>query len=245
MAQLRIHPLPLLKIPLSPVKMVYSVDIAEPSEIYAYIWYIEGTKERILVDAGASVETCASQGVPAEHIASPSKALKKVGITPDEVDLVIYTHLHIDHAELGQLYKNARFIVQKAELEAAFNPHPIEAPPYVSKSALDGLDFEVINGDTQVVEGVRILSTPGHSRGGQSPLVDTERGKVIISGLCTIRSNFEPPETVAKSMPVIPPWLHLDVREAYDSLMRIKDEADIIFPLHDAEFALRDTDTFP
>jgi N-acyl homoserine lactone hydrolase len=241
MAPLKIHPLPLLKLPGHPGRLMYLVDIAEPSEVYAYIWYIEGTKERILVDAGAAAEKMLSKGLPVEQIASPDEALKKVGITPDEIDLVICTHLHIDHNELGRLYKNARFIVQKAELEATLNPHPVEAPPCVPKDALDGLDFEVVDGDTQVVEGVRILSTPGHSRGGQSPLIETEMGKVIISGLCTTRHNFEPPEKVAKFMPVIPPWIHLDVRQAFDSLMRIKSEADIIIPLHDTELVWRDT----
>ena len=64
---------------------------------------------------------------------------------------------------------------------------------------------------------------------------------MIISGLCTIRDNFEPPEPIRKILPVIPPGIHLDAREAFDSLMRIKREADIVVPLHDAEFALKRT----
>jgi N-acyl homoserine lactone hydrolase len=241
MAQLKIYPLPLLKLPADIGRLLYLVELTEPVEVYAYIWYIEGAKERILVDAGASMETLKRRGLLTEHISSPVDALKKVGITPDDVDLVICTHLHNDHMELGHLYKNARFIIQKEELEANFNPHPVEAIRCVPKSALDGLDFEVISGDTQVVDGVRVLFTPGHTRGGQSIMVDTEKGKIIISGLCTIRYNFEPPEAVAKLMPVVPPGTHLDVREAFDSLMRIKDEADIIIPLHGAEPASRDT----
>lgn len=237
----RIYPLPLLKLKSLKGIVTYLANIAEPVETYASIWYIEGTKERILIDAGGSAETMIRRGHSAEHIASPVDVLKKVGVTPDEINIVICTHLHNDHMELGHLYKNAKFIIQKAELEGNFNPHPLEAPRCVSKSLLEGLDFEVIDGDAKIVEGVRVLFTPGHTRGGQSVVVDTVKGKVIISGLCTIRDNFEPPEPIRKLMPVIPPGIHLDAREAFDSLIRIKNEADIIVPLHDAEFAFQST----
>ena len=109
------------------------------------------------------------------------------------------------------------------------------------KSLLEGLDFQVVDGDAKIVEGVSILSTPGHTRGGQSVVVDTAKGKVVISGLCTIRDNFDPPEPIRNLMPVIPPGIHLDAREAFDSLMKIKREADIIVPLHEAEFASQST----
>jgi N-acyl homoserine lactone hydrolase len=216
-------------------------NMEEPVETYASIWYIEGAKERILVDAGGSVETMIRRGFSAEQIALPEDALKRLGLSPDKIDIVICTHLHTDHMELGHLYKNAKFIIQKKEIEANSNPHLLEAPRCVPKNLLEGLDFQMIDGDAQIVEGVRVLLTPGHTRGGQSISVDTQKGKVIISGLCTIRDNFEPPEPIRKIMPVIPPGIHLDAREAFDSLLRIKQEADIIVPLHDAEFALQCT----
>jgi N-acyl homoserine lactone hydrolase len=241
MKQLTIYPLPLLKLKSLKGIVTYLVNIAEPVETYASVWYIEGAKERILVDAGGSAETMLRRGHSAEQVASPEDALKRVGLSPDKIDIVICTHLHNDHMELGYLYKNAKFIIQKKEMEGNSNPHPLEAPRCVSQSLLEGLNFQVVDGDSKVVEGVKVLFTPGHTRGSQSVMVDTAKGKVIISGLCTIRDNFEPPEPIRKLMPVIPPGIHLDACEAFDSLMRIKQEADIIVPLHDAEFALRST----
>jgi len=241
MAELRIYPLPLLKLKSSKGIVTYLTNMEEPVETYASIWYIEDAKERILVDAGGSAETMIRRGFSAEHIASPEDALKRLGLSPEKIDIVICTHLHNDHMELGHLYKNAKFIIQKSELEGNSNPHPLEAPRCVAKSLLEGLDIQMIDGDAQIVEGVKVLLTPGHTRGGQSVRVDTAKGKVIISGLCTIRDNFEPPEPIRKILPVIPPGIHLDAREAFDSLMRIKREADIVVPLHDAEFALKRT----
>ena len=241
MTPLTIYPLPLLKLKSPKGIVTYLVDMAEPLETYASIWYIEGTKETILVDAGGSAETMIRRGHSAERISSPVDALKRVGITPEEINIIICTHLHNDHMELGRLYKNAKFIIQKKEMEANSNPHSLEAPRCVPKSLLEGLDFQVVDGDAKIVEGVSVLSTPGHTRGGQSVVVDTAKGKVVISGLCTIRDNFDPPEPIRNLMPVIPPGIHLDAREAFDSLMKIKQEADIIVPLHEAEFASQNT----
>ena len=126
--QLKVYPLPLLRLKSSKSIVTYLVDIFETVESYSYIWYIDGARERILVDAGGSAETMLRRGHSAEQIASPEEALERVNLKPADIDIIICTHLHNDHNELGHLYKNAQFIIQKAELEANSNPHPIEAP---------------------------------------------------------------------------------------------------------------------
>ncbi len=72
-------------------------------------------------------------------------------------------------------------------------------------------------------------------------VIDTEKGKAIIAGMCSIRENFEPPEIIRKYMPVITNGIHLDARQAFDSLLRVKREADIIITPHDPESASKDT----
>ena len=87
------------------------------------------------------------------------------------------------------------------------------------------------------MEGIKILFTPGHSPGGQSVAVQTPEGVAIVSGLCSIFDNFDPPEQArAKGFPVVPPGLHSNPFQAFDSLVRIKQAADIVIPLHDASF---------
>jgi N-acyl homoserine lactone hydrolase len=244
MAQLKIHPLLILKgkVPRAMLYYwLYTPKITEIIDCYVYSWYIEGADKRILVDTGRSGEIKGTFSW--EGVLSPVDALKKVGTSPDEIDTVICTHLHSEHIAFGYLYKNAKFIVQKAELDWVFNPHPIHRNRPVSKivEPLKGLNFQLIEGDTQVVEGVRILHTPGHTPGSQSVMVDTAKGKAIISGLCSLRENFEPPEPVRQLTPVVIPGNHSDLREAFTSMLRIKEEADIVIPLHDGEFAEVDT----
>jgi N-acyl homoserine lactone hydrolase len=235
MAQLKIHPLPLITVEIGKSMMTYLVGLKELFTNYVYSWYIEGTKQSILVDVGAPAEGISE---PAETILTPIEALNRVGTSPDKIDLVIFTHLHRDHIRNAHLYKNAQFILQKAEWEFAVNPHPVKKRFFRGvPDIIKGLNLRLVEGDTQIVDGVRVLHTPGHTPGTQSVMVDTAKGKAIICGACTIRENFEPPEEFRPFMPVIAPGVHLDAREAFASLLRIKNEADIVIPLHDPEFA--------
>ena len=241
MGQLKIHPLPFLKINTPKGINTYMVDMTEIILNYSYSWYIEGSNERILVDVGCPVEAMIQRGHSAETVGSPVEALKAMDTSPEEIDLVICTHLHFDHIGYGHLYKNARFIVQKEEIRTAYDPHPIQSLNYRDKTLFEGLNFEIIEGDKQIVEGIKVIFTPGHTQGTQSVMVDTEEGKAVIAGMCSIRENFEPPESLKEYMPVITTGIHIDARQSFDSLLRVKNEADIIIPCHDPEFALRDT----
>jgi len=242
MAKLKIHPLPIAKGKVPRQIITYMVHVAEMIDHYIYCWYIEGASKRILVDTGMSGEGMVQRGHMEESVLSPFDALKKVGTSPEEIDIVIQTHLHPEHIGYGYLYKNAKFIIQKAELEFAYNPHPLFKRTFRGLDEVaKGVNFQIVEGDTQIVEGVRVLYTPGHTPGGQSVMVDTEKGKAIICGMCSLRENFEPPEAWRQYAPVIAPGVHTNLFDAYESLMRIKKEADIVIPLHAIEFAEVDT----
>ncbi len=167
-----------------------------------------------------------------EPIQTLEQGLAKFGLKPEDIDIIIFTHLHEDHVQLAHKYPRARLIVQKAELDFARNPHPIQQFTY-KPEMLEGLEFETIEGDKQIVEGVSVMVTPGHSACGESVVVDTVKGKAVIAGLCSVRTNFEPPAEL--KVPVIPCGILIDPIKCYDSLLKIKKVADIIVPLHDAE----------
>ena len=141
--------------------------------------------------------------------------------------------MHEDHVQLARKYPKAKFIVQKAELEMARNPHPVQQFTYL-KDPFNDVNFEVIEGDQKVVDGVSVILTPGHCAGGQSVVVETSKGKAVITGFCCIRRNFEPPEGIVT--PVIVPGILLDAVQAYDSMLKVREIADIIIPLHEKEF---------
>ena len=141
-----------------------------------------------------------------------------------------------DHMELAHKFKNAKFIVQKKELEFAMNPHPIEAVSYFDKSFYKGLDIETIEGEKQIVDGITVIPTPGHSVGTQSVAIDTAKGKAIITGFCCSDMNLYPPPEVAKKMPVITLTIHHDAYDTYNNMIKVKELADIVVALHEPKY---------
>jgi glyoxylase-like metal-dependent hydrolase (beta-lactamase superfamily II) len=90
-----------------------------------------------------------------------------------------------------------------------------------------------VEGDQEIVEGNQVLLTPGHTVGGQSVVVNTSRGKAVITGFCCNEQNFP------ASGPVVPPGVHINAIDAYESARRVREVADILLPLHDLSLGRR------
>jgi len=108
-------------------------------------------------------------------------ALRRLGIRPEEVDAVVTTHLHWDHAggltrrdEYGELeltFKNARHFIQRSEWDFALKPDVRSKPSYITDDftpLADGNDLvEFLDGDAEVLPGVQIRHVGGHTPGSQ------------------------------------------------------------------------------
>ena len=238
MVTYRIRPIALCQGPRDGAHFGYCADFGA-SNTGCYIWFLEGPGPKVLVDAGAKAVSFKGMGATETDLISVEDGLGKLGLKPHDIDIVIVTHLHCDHIELGHLYKKARFIVQKKELDYARNPHPIDAVGFI-KDTFEGLNFEVIDGDREIIPGISVLLTPGHTAGGQSVEVNTTAGRAIIAGFCGVANNFTPNATSKRmGWEVTAPLIHHDVRQAYDSVLRVKQRADIIIALHDPAFINR------
>lgn len=86
-------------------------------------------------------------------------------------------------------------------------------------------------------EGIDLLFVPGHSSGGQAVCVQTDKGKAVISGLCSIKENYCPKNVhpMAGGDTTILPGIMMDAVKAFHSIERIKEIGDIILPLHEPE----------
>ncbi|HEX3788077.1 MAG TPA: N-acyl homoserine lactonase family protein [Pseudonocardiaceae bacterium] len=105
--------------------------------------------------------------------------LAQLGIAPQEIDYVINTHLHFDHAGNNDLLGRATFFVQREQYELA-KGDPRFPNQYWN---LPALSYELVDGEQELFPGLRVLPTPGHTPGHQSVLLRLpETGAVIICG---------------------------------------------------------------
>ena len=105
-------------------------------------------------------------------------ALASAGAALSDVDVVVNCHLHADHAGQNATFRAIPIHVQPAERAAARDPD------YTIQAWVDGPEviYREIAGDHELVPGIRVLATPGHSPGHQSLLVETDEGPTILAG---------------------------------------------------------------
>ncbi|MGH6692523.1 MAG: N-acyl homoserine lactonase family protein [Gammaproteobacteria bacterium] len=139
------------------------------------------------------------------------KSLKSLGLEPKDIDLVINTHLHLDHAGNNKMFRDARFIVQKGELDTAYDPPRWFRGGYFTDS-FEGIEFTEVDGDVKIADGIGVIRTGGHTPGHQAVLVDTAPKPFLYCGdIAAIRENIE-----KRNLPGIL-W---DPKEAADAIER-------------------------
>ena len=253
MAGLRIRPVTLSRVQGEKGVMTFLAYYGQKIWRPYTFWVIEGAGKNILVDTGAEADQYRGyhpgfKALPIEHLLSFEEALSKVSLKPEDIDLVVQTHLHFDHCFNTRRCVNARVIVQETELEFATNPHPLFSLLY-SRELLDGLQFEPVGGYHELLPGIELIPVPGHSPGCQAVSVDTEAGKAVISGFCCVKENFFPPDDIHERVspfagyPVMIPGIHYDAIKAYESVQKVKEIADIIIPNHEPD--LMDVELIP
>lgn len=225
---------------------------------------LQNGSRNILVDSGIGdhfiVDGKAWGGFPAEGGRKfVEKALKDMNIDPLEIDTVVYTHLHNDHAANADLFREARFFFQTSEWEALLNPLPImefrrDYDPALAEQ-LKKLHCVKVHGDFKLADGIHCYLTPGHTPGSQAVAVQTEKGIRVLVGdhwhmYCMAFSSMEemvdlngdilkitpPPEVYGQFIPSSLICNFYDYYESCDKIMSLipENKPEYIVPGHDA-----------
>ena len=146
---------------------------------------VEAGGKRILVETGTGVRmTEKDRDIKGVEGGDPVAALRAVGEDSGTIDFVVLSHLHYDHAG-GMLgaddrpaFPNARYVVQRDEVEAAHGDE-LRLQGVMETEQLDAVrvtgQLAEVNGEVELVEGVRVIRTGGHTRGSQAVLLGVER----------------------------------------------------------------------
>ena len=199
------------------------------------VFYLKGSEPdapKILIDTGLEdfmLEDGIEEelGLKCEYF---EDGLERLGLKPDDIDIIVHTHLHNDHCENSSLCGKAKVYAQAVELDFMRDPHPLDHR--YDSMYLDDCDIEALSGDAEIVPGLKVVFTPGHTPGGQSVIVDTPgSGRVLITGFCCNDLNFP------SAGPAVCPGVHTDAIAGWESANRVKQmkesgEIDLIVPCH-------------
>ena len=242
----KIHPIAMGTKVFDKSMMTYQHNNGTSFTIPIFSWYLEGGEKNIIVDTGemSPIQSEEREKAINGKIFQFEEGLAKFGLKPEDIDIVIHTHLHNDHCENDYKCTNAKFFVHEKELESIHNPNPLDyryLEDYIGEIE-ENNQIEIIKKDCEIVPGISVMHTPVHTKGGLSVIIETEKGKAVITGFCVIKENFFPPKEIkALEMDVIPPGTIVNTYDAYDIMVKIKEMADIILPLHEPEFASLET----
>jgi glyoxylase-like metal-dependent hydrolase (beta-lactamase superfamily II) len=157
---------------------------------------VVSAEKRIIVDTGSPTD-----------LKLLREALRAASVRPSDVDIVVNTHLHMDHIGGNSLFPNARFYA-----------HRLENPPLGTIRVSEG--FELL-------PGVELVLTPGHTAGSISVLVLADRRYAICGDAIPTRANVENH---------VPPSININPRLALKSMDSLEASADVIVPGHEAPF---------
>ena len=179
---------------------------------------IEG-EQRILVDTG--------------HVGRRQAllaALRERGLTPKDIDLTVMTHAHWDHAQNFDLFDHAPVLIHRDERRYAQKPHVNDwaTPQWTGAMVEWNSRIQEVEEGYEIEPGVRVLHTPGHSPGCISVVVDTDDGVAAITGDVLHFSTV----ALTKQNPLV----FWSEEQARQSIERILETSDIIYPGHDRPF---------
>lgn len=106
------------------------------------------------------------------------QALATAGVALADVSQVANCHLHFDHCGGNPQLTDRPIFTQRVELEAA------GGPSYTLPELVDapGITYEVLDGPSEILKGIHVMPTPGHTQGHQSVVIHRADGTVVVAG---------------------------------------------------------------
>jgi N-acyl homoserine lactone hydrolase len=219
--------------------LTYRMGMGSNVELAFGCYYMEADGKKIMVDTGPPAPEHAlkfhkevhPQIGPEEQ--SYIQLEKVVGVKPEEIDLILLTHLHWDHAYHLEKFPKAKIYVSKRELEFALNPLPpffysyenwqIGLVPFFLPAIPRMIQIDMAT--TRITEHVSMIPAPGHCPGHMAIVAETAKGPYVFAGDAIIgQENMQPlPE---RSCPFRMTGLYMDFEAQWKTMETIMNIVD-------------------
>ncbi len=133
------------------------------------------------------------------------QSLKAAGVSPEAVDTVINTHLHFDHCggntrpledNYRPTFPNAQYVINEMEWQDALHPDDRSRSSYLKENFLpleQAGQLQLVKAAQEIVPGVRVIPTPGHTRGHQSVLIQSGgRSALYLGDVICLSQQLKP-----------------------------------------------------
>lgn len=217
-----------------------------------HVWLARGGGHNILIDTGMAEIATITKRLKVEGWGGGqgklTALLAEQGLAPGDIDHIVLTHAHFDHADNLDLFPESCVIIQRDELNHAADPVPSQRIFYWQSTVTNLVQrrrpaqIRVIDGDEQLFEGFRVLKVPSHTPGMQVPLLNTSRGvAAVASDLGDHYRYWFPADARATSFPqrsLSDAFLTGNIRSESErdwqaAMRRVRDQSDIVIPAHD------------
>lgn len=159
------------------------------------------------------------------------EALAKRNVQSGDIRTVIVSHLHFDHIANAECFRSAEFVLHETELDY-FEKHQANDPAiplYQVEGLLRSPQVSIVSGELDVLPGIRMIRTPGHT-GGHVSLVLNVGGQCVVLAQDAVKHRGEIDSGISAGA--------FDPLAASASIKRIAAMADLIVPGHDAPLFL-------
>jgi N-acyl homoserine lactone hydrolase len=148
--------------------------LAETERMPVNVHVIDHPDARVLVDTGIE------QPHPAAADMDPRiQPLGEHDLDLAGIDIVVNTHLHFDHCGGNRLFAGKPIYVQRQELDDARSQDDYTIPEWVDPP---GVEYVPVDGEFELLPGLRLVPAPGHTRGMQVVVVETGGRPAVVGG---------------------------------------------------------------
>ena len=164
--------------PITPtitITPVHVADLVAEGELMpVYVHVVDHPDARVLVDTGlTALHPLIADMDP--RLRWPSRD----ELDPTSIDLVVNTHLHVDHCGGNHLFAGTPVHVQRRELEDARTLEDHTIREWVDAP---GVEYVAVDGEQELLPGVRLVPAPGHTRGSQIVVVGSGARPTVVAG---------------------------------------------------------------
>jgi N-acyl homoserine lactone hydrolase len=164
------------------------------------------------------------------------RQVEAAGLKWPDLAMVVISHLHCDHSGgLPHLVDGPSIVLQKVEHAFAMGEAGLEHAFFRTDYELPGLRWHLVDGDTELADGLRVMATPGHTPGHMSLAVDLPKaGTVVLAGDCAdLKRNIEEQIPCGSTTH---PRLVVDAERSIARMHQLHRDGIDVWPSHDPDF---------